>query len=269
MTKLRIWATIQAAYGFFFSHQSDFWRLAALPIAIYYALFFVVLLFAGVELVQSGWGDVLGLVLGVLAAPFIVAWHRLVLLGPEAIAGQRGLTFGRREGLFIVLTLLPVGLIFAVIIVIANLGAAIDAHAASPAEPAGFDVGFILPMVIILFVMAPLMRVLLIFPSIATDQGVSIRQAWKLAKGNTFRFAAIIFLVGFSLRVVFWIIDFSANFLLTGNVSSESGMVPTIAITRAIQVLENFIGGSVGVSALSLSYRFLTPAGGADARAEA
>ena len=113
-------------------------------------------------------------------------------------------------------------------------------------------------VVLFFFVAAPLMRLLLIFPLIATDHGISVRQAWNLAKGNTFRFAAILLLVGFSLGVVFWIIDSSANFLLTGNVGSASGIGSTIAINHAIGVLEYFIGGSVGASALSLSYRFLT-----------
>ena len=254
MTKLRVWATTGAAYGFFFSHQSEFWRLAALPMAIYYALFLVVLLFAGVEVVQSGWGDVLGLVLSVLAMPFIVAWHRLAILGPEAIAGQRGLTIGRREGLFIVVSW-GIALPFIILgIVVEALGAVVEAQTASPAGAGGFDVGFILPMIIILFVMAPLLRVFLIYPLIATDHGVSIRQAWKLAKGNTFRFAAILCLVGYSLKAVIWIIDSSASFLLTGNVGSG----PTIAINHATGVLEYFIVGSVGASALALSYRFLT-----------
>ena len=94
MSNIRVWGTTKAAYGFVFTHQSDFWRLAALPMVIYYAVFFAVYLVVGVEVVQPVWAFVLLALLGILATPFVVAWHRMVLLGPGAIVGHRGLTYG-------------------------------------------------------------------------------------------------------------------------------------------------------------------------------
>ena len=78
MTKLRTWQTAQSAYGFVFKHQSEFWRLAILPMAIFCAVFVVVYSTIGMEFANSDLGEGLArLLLTILVLPFIVAWHEI------------------------------------------------------------------------------------------------------------------------------------------------------------------------------------------------
>ena len=92
MSKLAPWKTVKSAYAFVLGHQKEFWRLARPPMAIICVAYAVTFLWFETEpeSLASGLPDLLSL----LVVPFLVAWHRLVLIGPQAVTGHHGLPFG-------------------------------------------------------------------------------------------------------------------------------------------------------------------------------
>ncbi|HEB78966.1 MAG TPA: hypothetical protein ENI79_00630, partial [Rhodospirillales bacterium] len=102
MRKLQVWRTIKDANVFIYAHKDFFWRLAILPMCIYFAVYFVYFITVGKGVAMSmadfsmqshsGAGTlanfpmkdfllslVPAFILSLLTLPFIVAWRRLAL----------------------------------------------------------------------------------------------------------------------------------------------------------------------------------------------
>ncbi len=261
-TKLRTWQTAQSAYGFVFKHQTEFWRLAMLPMAIFCVVIVVVYSTIGVEFANSVLGGGLAdLLLTILVLPFIVAWHRLILVGPEAVAGHRGLVYGRREGMFfvwiIIFTILFLVLILPFIMI--PILTILEAEAAQDTEAQADPFAMILPAMIIFLVTIPVWRLSFVFPSLAIDRGASIKGAWSLTRGNTFRLAfAMSILIILPVRIVFEGVADAASFLLTQILGPETVTGPAVALNWAVTLFERFFMGALVASFLSLTYLILT-----------
>ncbi len=69
--KLRVWRTTRATYDLVLRNQIAFWRIAALPMAIYYAAFVAAHVAGNEEIVESIWPGVGGLLLFILTVPWV------------------------------------------------------------------------------------------------------------------------------------------------------------------------------------------------------
>ena len=262
--KLPIWHTIKSSYGFFWQHQPHFRRLAALPMVISCALILLAYLLVGEEalaflipgsqLSPSGWAWLLQGLLSIALVPFVVAWHRLVLIGKE------GLTFGKREWMFIIRIL---GFCVLMIVAVAAGGFLGNLCGGIFVELVLAVVGNTPPLILVLIrtvigmigmlaAMTPVLRLALVFPSIAIDRGTSVRDAWYMSEGQTLRLAAVLFTASIVLGIAFEIIIAAASIVLLP--------AAVLAVAVAIRVLAYFAVGAVGASAASLSYGFLTSA---------
>lgn len=248
--KLPVWLTIESVCIFFFPNQRTFWRIAALPMASYYSAFVIVHVAIDEQVAGSEWtGDLLDILLFILLLPFIVAWHRFVLLGPNSVVGHRGLRYGRREGKFL-LVFLSFGLFLGILQFIILVNAAQAAHGGGVRPQIGLDI--ILFVIIFLIVLSPIFRLFLVLPSIALDKGASLRNAWKLTKGNTIRITAV-----FAFAVSPVLVIFDALIIPAINLMPHD---PAMFLGGAITMYKEFIIAAVVASSLSLSYKFLISA---------
>jgi len=152
----------------------------------------------------------------VIAVVLLVAWHRVVMLDQRESAAMVGLGVGRREirylGFWVllsavfaaalVLTYLAVLAGGFAVLVVAKLGFVIaGAVELPPLGRAGqFTLlsvaGFLCGMMVAVYVSV---RLSLVLPAIATDQGRPLIEAWRLSRNNGWRLAAASILVLFVL----------------------------------------------------------------------
>jgi hypothetical protein len=214
------------------------------------------LIAAGLVLVL---GDILGtLRLGLLLAlaatwvavllaftSFAVAWHRALLLGPEATAADR-LRIGPREWRFVGYSLAIPLLVGVPVGIVASLGSFIAGAALAPAVvgPA-IDAAAVLAGTVIA------MRLALVLPAVAIDEpGASLVQAWQRSRGNAWRLAAgwLLCLAVFAPAVFLYVL--LATSVAAGSLALE------LLLGLGLLALE-FLEFAVAVAFLSLAYQQL------------
>ncbi|SOD92330.1 hypothetical protein [Caenispirillum bisanense] len=141
----------------------------------------------------GGGPGLLGIAYLLASLPFLMSWYRLIVEGPQAVAGRPPIAFGRLEGRFLLWVVL-LGLVLAVPMVIAGT-LAIPFMAG---DVSGHELP-ILPLLLAVFfflllVLASL-RLSLIFPAVAVEEPASFPRAWEMTKGNSFRIAVAAVLV--------------------------------------------------------------------------
>lgn len=249
MSKLPILQITKSSYEFIFSHQTVFWQLAKLPMAVFCAISFLLYLFFYLFLsevfseafVKTG----LILLLGIVSLPFFVAWHRLVLLGPEAVSGHRGLVYGRREGMFILWGII-IGCLFSAPVLFVYL----------------LPVPKAMSLVVVL-IMLPILRLYLVFPLVATDPSTSVRAVasvnavWALTKGNTIRIVFALLCIALPIQILGWLVSLTGFYM--GPVIL--GVYGYGVLGVVIDMMVRFAAAAVIASFLSLTYLFLTSSG--------
>ncbi len=86
-------------------------------------------------------------------------------------------------------------------------------------------------------------RLALLFPSTAVDHRMSFGECWMITRENGWRLFLVIGLVSIPIDVTIILIEFASW--------------PELVVAFADQTL-SFIGFAVGVSALSIAYRFIS-----------
>ena len=273
MPNLPVWVTIKAVYEFVLAHQQQFWRLAALPMVIYASVFILIYALTDErslfprEPSISGYFLLQHIIL-LIAIPFVVTWHRFVLVGPQAVERERGLRWGARElrflGWSVVLTLI-IGIAggFAAALVI---GIILMFFLASFGDPAAMDPGmlsedvirllFYANLVLSFVIVAPLFRYMLFLPSISIDRGASWSEAGGWGRGNSLRLVGVficctmpIVIVGHALQSALGLnlLAFKGDGISVGQVFAGAAM----------DMVWAFLLGALGATALSLCYRVL------------
>ncbi len=248
MRKLPVWSTVVGAYDFVWYERRPFLTLAFPAIAILAIL--TTMLWAtapgtdegvGPTAVEPGSGigmmafTVLYLVVMlVLWVTFSVAWHRHYLVSGEVATVRSALRWGRRQTRFLLL-FIGVG---AFIVLLSIVGGALGTLIIEPS---------IVTLLLNIGVVFIWVRLALLFPSTAVDHRMSFGECWMFTRGNGWRLFLVIFLVEIPIGVLISVTD---KFL--GQFDSWS---VTLVVASANQTMV-FIGFAVGVSALSIAYRF-------------
>ncbi|MBL4836008.1 MAG: hypothetical protein JKY34_00400 [Kordiimonadaceae bacterium] len=195
-----------------------------------------------------------------------VVWHRRVLLG-ESPSGSIYFKFGRREIHFVLYALL-IGL-FAVVIFGGVYGLGIWRTGGR-----AFGSIWVVFLGCGLFTFVYL-RSTLVFPAVALSQSEPWKTSWAITRGNCWRLFWGFFLIGVVTTIVVSILWFIAG-LVSGNdlsvqqyssMSAINSNVATLALYGAISVISSVYFMMVGVTFLSVSYRYL--AGGEDTQSDA
>lgn len=218
--KVSVWSTVGASYRFVLRRPGALMRVGWLPLLL---LFLVDLAAGGAlpgiaslveEPVRARLAELIltFFTQTVIAVVLLVAWHRVVMLDQGETAAMVGLGVGRREirylGFWVllsavfaaalVLTYLAVLAGGFAVLVVAKLGFVIaGAVELPPLGRAGqFTLlsvaGFLCGMMVAVYVSV---RLSLVLPAIATDQGRPLIEAWRLSRNNGWRLAAASILV--------------------------------------------------------------------------
>jgi hypothetical protein len=258
--KLPVLSMAIAVYRFVFAHLPTFGRLAVRPMVILFGFSFITATYF-TDAVLSMAGSIADYAVFILfLTPFLVAWHRLVLLGPEAIAGHRGLAFERRDRIFFLWSILLAILIelflqFLVALPTDFIGESFDF------TKFGMAGGFILTFVaeLVLFPMIVLVsRFILVFPSIAIDAGALLGEVWQLTRGNALRLALLYYLVYIPISVALAMVHLAVLHVSTWLAAQGYGVNWAVAMYIIEKTIWSFFIGALLATGLSLSYRLLT-----------
>lgn len=227
MRKLPVWSTVLGAYDFVWYERRPFLTLALPAIAI---LTILTIMFGAIRATVGIFGHLgLGFVMLVFWVTFCVAWHRHYLVPEEVATIRTALRWGRRQYRFLLKVIGASALVVLPLIV----G---DALSIIIIKPIALSVGLIGAM----YIMA---RLALLLPSTAVDHRMSFGECWMFTRGNGWRLFLVIGLVGIPNSVTIILIEIASW--------------PELVVAFAIQAL-SFIGFAVGVSALSIAYRFIS-----------
>lgn len=287
--KLPVFATVKQAYGFFWVHRSDFWKLA-LPAIIIVSLSGAIFTWgtwmaygragsfaeylenaADPEIVDFQSFFVLWLLAFIVFAAvfcmYAVSWHRLYLVPGEDASARGTYRWGGRQWRFLLgyikvfLIVIPIFIVLAVIL--GGIGGVVGAAAAGGGGATLFVSVLVAQALSWLIVGWFYARFSMLFPAMAADAGLKVREAWRLSKGNGWRLLWIIVFVALPIAIVTWPVNFGISVVLM-----DSGVISSLTanlLTALIGQFFAFIGIAVGVSALSISYKLLVEAAAAQA----
>ncbi len=196
---LPIGKTAATAYRAVFGHFPALARAAFVPYLISLALWALGQLAAGTPFLPH----LLNLLDVVPAILFAVAWHRQILLGPDAGAPAFRPSWATRHWLFLAYSLAVTAFVYVVLTLIQPaVGRAIglffdflhaDQRAAMP-----------LSVLVTFLVLFPLMfyfwiRFSFVFPAVAVDERYALHHAWRHTKGHVLRLMATLVLAALPL----------------------------------------------------------------------
>ena len=280
--KVPVWRTAIDSYRFVFGNLGRFFALGWLPLVIAFAasmtLAVLVDVGGGTNAPVADWVTYVALeaVSWAMYAVFAVRWHRFFLLDErESVFSD---VLGARNWRFLGYTVL---LSFAPVLPIIFLGLIGFGDFPLEAEPQAMEAInwtpiilfglYMLALPIIIFV---LFRFFLVLPATAVDRPLTLGEAWRNMRGNTWRFIGASFLVGIPLMIA---VSIQAMFAAFSQVASATGGAPepTIGVlvaTNAVMAIIGFLLVAAGITVLSTFYRHIVgmdaPGSGAHVLAE-
>jgi hypothetical protein len=203
--KIRVWEMVADSYRFVLSHPRDLVRVGWLPLI---ALFSLNLWFDGFGAPASGFAfskvAVNVLVLSLIAAIILVAWHRVVLLDSDARGSGIAVRLGWREiryllswlalslaflGLFALVWGSVIALGFGLLVVLKFVLLLAQSGEALALGSTDQFIVMLYAAVLPAFLLASYFatRFSLVLPAMATDRRRSFGRAWSLSAGNGWR----------------------------------------------------------------------------------
>ena len=283
--KLPVWEIAAHTYRFFWAERRQFWLLAVPAIAVVSLLSSVAEWRAAaaaerIDLIEEG-AAVLQTPISVLFLAAIstfakvwayvcysIAWHRSYLVPCEHVTIGSCYLWGARQWQFlwalvkisVVLTLIIIGGILAISL-LAGLST-------SQMNSEVFQVQAMGPPIIIMFFVAAIligatyMRLTVLLPAAAIDEGTSISRVWALTQGNAFRLLGIAILVSIPMGILLMLVG--GILRIAVGWAPEYGPLTSNLIQNLVEQFLSYIYIAIGISALSASYKRLSAANNSD-----
>jgi hypothetical protein len=251
LVKIPFWKTVGYAYKILFQNFHEFIRLSWILMIITYGISFGIAYYAAraqmPHIIKSAW-----IVQTVCLSVFAVAWHRLVLLRERHQGAWFFIKFGKREFVFVLISILVTMLMYGGSFVIGSGLTAITGSQNSTTPLWSFA------CLVLLGILGS--RFALVYPRISIDKNIGFSESWSMCKGNTLRLYFGNLLVLSPLMIISSILS---------KIAFSYGQIPG---QLAAAVVVEFVGlvclfGAIGMGAgfVSLSYRLLdTPPGDAN-----
>jgi len=233
--RLPVQDTVQQAFALLWRYRDEWLRLALAPVVLSFLLAVFVFLTR-----NQGVGLIASFVNMAPLALFAVSWHRLVLLGPRAIAPGLALVWSARETRFFVRALLfTVGL---------SLVAAAPAFLFARMMQ-GSPSGALLLVAVALGLLLVAMRVGLAFPATALDRAYGFAQSWRDTAGCGLPLLGIVVLTG---------LPFALGVLLFHLLATSIGLARAAPYAMLfVEQAAGYLATAAMATAVSLAYRRL------------
>ena len=242
-------------FGFFFGHLGLFFHLVTIPWLLSLALRIAAAAVTDQSLLAVLAEKAVDVVPTVM---FIVAWMRLVLLGPTRIERLPGLGWSRRESAFLIHLLKVAGITFGLIVAFtltvgtidpAGLGTAQDdpelMRREAMAAPLG--IGFIVSALLAL-------RVSFGLAATSVDLDWSPRRSWAYGRGNGWMIIGSLFMILFASAIATSIAVVVPLSLLRNLGAGTAAAV----VTWTIAILVSYGGAALMATAQAVIFRRLT-----------
>ena len=256
MKPLAVFTTIRNAYAFVWQGHRDFLSLA-LPAVVVLAVVWTLIAWIEIPATPTkaedanGLGDLIYSVISLAVwVMFAVAWHRRYLVPGEATTIRAALRWRRRQTRFLLLAI-GVGVLAILVLLVTSVVAGLFGTLFNGVWQM-LLLAIVIAWVPVLLIYA---RLSLLFPSTAVDHLMSFRECWRFTRGNGWRLALIIFLIGAPVFVIAVLIQLAVAHILGFLEITES--VATSFVAAFVVEAVWFVGIAAGVSALSISYRTL------------
>jgi hypothetical protein len=253
--KLSFGETLSESFGFFFRHLRLFFHLVTIPWIISIVLRIVgsliddespviVLIEKAVDIVPT--------------TMFVVAWMRVVLLGPQSVGRLPGLGWSQRETTFVVSLLKVAGITFfllaAFVMALGTLDPISMRDAAANPELARRQ-AMALPFGTSFVVSAFLaLRVSYGLAASAVDLPLTPRQSWVFSRGSGWAIIGVLFLIFFTSALAITTSAMIVFGIMRGLGASQGAVI--LAWTVAIFI--SYGGVAIAATAQALIFRKLT-----------
>lgn len=256
VVKLSFSAVLTESFGFFFANLRPFFHLVTIPWIASLAIRLI-----GNALNQESIYAVLAeKALDVVpTVMFMIAWQRLVLLGPNRVERLPGLGWSPRETAYL-MHLIKVGgitfvLITAFILTTGTVdygmlkpGAAIDPEMARrQAMAAPLGAGFMVSVLLAL-------RVSWGLAATAVDVPFSPRLSWTWGRGNGWTIIGVLFLTFFASAIATTLVTFFTLGVMSGVLGAEEGAA---VVTWTVALLVSYAGAAVAATVQAVIFRTL------------
>ncbi|MEE2761656.1 MAG: hypothetical protein VYE18_09440 [Pseudomonadota bacterium] len=282
--KLPVWEITAHTYRFFWAERGQFWLLAVPAIAVVSLLSSIaewraaataerIDLIGGGALLQTPASVLFLAAISNLAkiwayVCYSIAWHRSYLVPSEHVTIGSCYLWGARQWQFlwalvkisVVLTLIIIGGILAISL--------LAGMSTSQMNSEVFQVQAMGPPIIIMFFVAAIligatyMRLTVLLPAAAIDEGISISRVWALTQGNAFRLLGIAILVSIPMGILLMLVGGILGIAVGW--APEYGPLTSNLIRNLVEQFLSYIYIAIGISALSASYQRLSAANNSD-----
>jgi hypothetical protein len=246
---------LSESFGFFFARLGLFFHLVTIP----WILSLLLRIGAAMVSEQSLLGILVEKAIDVIPTTmFMVAWMRLVLLGPQRIERPPGLGWSGRETAFLVHLVKVAGITFALIVAFTLTLGTIDpaslgqgstdpelAHREAMAAPLG--TGFIVSALLAL-------RVSFGLAATAVDVPWSPRRSWTYGRGNAWAIIGSLLVVLF-VGAIATSISVIIPLALLRSIGAETA---TAIVTWTIAILVSYAGAALVATTQAVIFRRLT-----------
>ncbi len=243
LVKIPIWKTVGSSYGILFQNLHEFARLTWILMIITYGINFGIAFYAAKnqmpQIIKLGW-----IIQTMCLSIFAVAWHRMVLLGERHHGTWFFIKFGKREFVFVLISILITILIYGGSFVI-GFGLTAITDSQNSVTPLWNLLGLIL-----LGILGS--RFALIYPRISIDKNVGFSESWRMCKGNMLRLYFGSLLVLTPLIIVNTILS-----RIAFSYAQVPGQLVLAVIFEFVGAICIFGATGAGAGFLSLSYKHL------------
>lgn len=215
----------------------------------------------------AGPNVLLSIVLSILGTvPYVlfgVAWHRLVLLGPQVAAPNTVPRWERRHWAFFGYSLL-VSAVFLGMILVAWLigglfgGGPLDLSGNVPAEPAPGPALMALTLLLVVgfTALTVMMRLSFVFPAVAVDERYSLGDAWRQTKGQGLRLLGAMILASLPFFLGIQILGgILGDAVQSTQGANSAGGGLDFALLLLVSIVVGYVWTAIGVSLLSIAFR--------------
>jgi len=254
--KLSFSDVLSEGFSFFFSKLRLFFHLVTIPWIISVAIRLVGAALAPDSLTAVLVEKVVDVVPTVM---LMVAWQRVVLVGPGGVGRLPGLGWSPREWAYLVHLIKVAGITFALIGALVLTMGSLDPAALTPGVPldpetarqqamaAPLGAGFIVSMLLAL-------RVSYGLAGTAVDVPFSPRLSWAYSRGNAWTIIAALFLTFFASALVTAMATLVVLGLMRGVLGAQEAAA---VVTWTVAILVSYAGAGVAATVQAVIFRRL------------